>query len=754
MADKALTSLPSIGGYADIDTGDELYSVVSGNSRRVHPTFKQAGSGATVRLLNTKLRDSVHVKDFGAVGDGTTNDGDAIRAAATASAASGIAIDFSDGRYKLDKYWAIPSNACFFARPGTATIYIPTTIDLTGAASFGGSTRSVYNANYASSDTNIFFDGIDFEGDGASQTKSTSLAFNSVTGFRFLNGRCTNFGNATYYNTGLQIFASSEIKVIDCEFSDCSGDGIALSSGCSKYEVVRNIAENNDDCGIVESIDCFSGLIAGNRTSGNVNGGIVSDRCYDSSILDNKTGSNGYGIRIYQAGAASNHKRLSVRGNISTADTIGISAEECVNSVISANLVSGSTGTAIQAVGTQGCVISGNEVKSAGTHGILLNVFSGQTCQNNIVVGNLTDGGTYGVRELNSGGTLGTNTLVENTSINASTANYSTVSSRFNPIAEASVARTTLGVAIGTDVQAFDQALEALSDVTPAANKLAYYTDTGNAAVTDFTAYARTLLDDTGATHARTTLGLGTAATYDVDDTGGNVAILTNANVWTGLQKYTNIQTDFEYTDDAATGGPNVNYVRLSASPAASDILGIFSFWGKNASAATVVYGRARCTILDTTAGAHDGAWELQATINGTVTTLLTIGPDVTAAAKLSSTSPTAGVGYSTGAGGTVTQSTNKSTAVTLDKVTGLITMNNAALAAATIVSFTLNDSAIAATDLIVATHESGGTTGAYTINARATGAGTAAIDVRNNTAGSLSEAIVIRFAVIKSVSA
>jgi hypothetical protein len=120
------------------------------------------------------------------------------------------------------------------------------------------------------------------------------------------------------------------------------------------------------------------------------------------------------------------------------------------------------------------------------------------------------------------------------------------------------------------------------------------------------------------------------------------------------------------------------------------------------------------------------------------------------------SASASGGVGYTTGAGGTVTQGagSGKATAVTLDKMTGLITMNNANLNAATIVSFVLNIATLLATDLIVATHESGGTLGAYTVNARATGAGTAAIDVRNNTAGNLAEALVIRFAVIKSVSA
>lgn len=138
----------------------------------------------------------------------------------------------------------------------------------------------------------------------------------------------------------------------------------------------------------------------------------------------------------------------------------------------------------------------------------------------------------------------------------------------------------------------------------------------------------------------------------------------------------------------------------------------------------------------------------------GTALTVTRASRAATFANAVKSSSATAGIGYATGAGGTVTQATSKSTAVSLNTVTGLITMNNAALAAGAIVSFTLNDTAIVATDLILAMHESGGTTGAYTINARATGSGTAAFDVRNNTAGSLSEAIAIRYAVIKSVSA
>lgn len=121
--------------------------------------------------------------------------------------------------------------------------------------------------------------------------------------------------------------------------------------------------------------------------------------------------------------------------------------------------------------------------------------------------------------------------------------------------------------------------------------------------------------------------------------------------------------------------------------------------------------------------------------------------------ATIKSSSATTGIGYATGAGGTITQATNKSTGVTLSKVVGQITMNAASLAAATTVSFTLTNTAIAVGDILILNHVSGGTAGAYTLNAQAA-AGSASINVRNITAGALAEAIVIGFAVIKGVTA
>ena len=109
-------------------------------------------------------------------------------------------------------------------------------------------------------------------------------------------------------------------------------------------------------------------------------------------------------------------------------------------------------------------------------------------------------------------------------------------------------------------------------------------------------------------------------------------------------------------------------------------------------------------------------------------------------------------IAAATGAGGTATQATSKSTGVTLNAAVGRITMNAASLAAGAIVSFTLTDSSIAANDLLVLNHVSGGTAGAYTLNAQCA-SGSAAINVRNATSGALAEAIVVAFAVVKGAA-
>ena len=242
----------------------------------------------------------------------------------------------------------------------------------------------------------------------------------------------------------------------------------------------------------------------------------------------------------------------------------------------------------------------------------------------------------------------------------------------------------------------------------------------------------------------------GTSATIALNSGSGNNTL----NVRTRGSGVTNFQNEagetyFQIAPVATSG--IVNFMQWVGNVTGQSPY--VSAQGSDANVGMTFISKASGRVMFQTDASGDILFYAGSTIGTITSSGLAITGLVSATTSIKSSGATSGVGYATGAGGTVTQATDKSTAVTLNKVTGAITMNNAALAAATIVSFTLNNSAIVATDHIVASHESGGTTGAYTVNCRATGAGTAACDVRNNTAGSLSEAIVIRFSVIKSVN-
>lgn len=107
-------------------------------------------------------------------------------------------------------------------------------------------------------------------------------------------------------------------------------------------------------------------------------------------------------------------------------------------------------------------------------------------------------------------------------------------------------------------------------------------------------------------------------------------------------------------------------------------------------------------------------------------------------------------IGYAASAQGTVTQATSKSTAVTLDKSAGRITMNNASLNTATNATFTLNNALISANDTVILTISGGqATPGSYNVFANSLSTGSVSITLRNISGGTLSEAVVINFCII-----
>lgn len=107
-------------------------------------------------------------------------------------------------------------------------------------------------------------------------------------------------------------------------------------------------------------------------------------------------------------------------------------------------------------------------------------------------------------------------------------------------------------------------------------------------------------------------------------------------------------------------------------------------------------------------------------------------------------------LGYATGAGGAVTQLTSRATGVTLNKLSGQITLF-AAAGSATAATFTVTNSTVAATDTVIVNAQSG--TNVYLTYVTAVAAGSFNITF-NTTGGTTSDSPVINFAVIKAVAA
>jgi hypothetical protein len=182
------------------------------------------------------------------------------------------------------------------------------------------------------------------------------------------------------------------------------------------------------------------------------------------------------------------------------------------------------------------------------------------------------------------------------------------------------------------------------------------------------------------------------------------------------------------------------------------DILGIISAYGADGTS-TLLTGASIRAIAKGTPASNDIRAQLEfRTGSGTGGTQSTaLACDINQAVL--APSPTGGIGYGTGAGGTVTQATSKSTGVTLNKVSGQITTNNANLGANAVVTFVVTNSTVTATDVpIVGIQSPSG--GKYRAYVSAVSAGSFEIMLVNATGGPLAESVIINFGIIRAVTA
>lgn len=183
---------------------------------------------------------------------------------------------------------------------------------------------------------------------------------------------------------------------------------------------------------------------------------------------------------------------------------------------------------------------------------------------------------------------------------------------------------------------------------------------------------------------------------------------------------------------------------------------GAFDGGSTNASVSLVQNAGLTFTRLSTT------SWRTGGAVAGTFTTGSFSGA-VTAASlavtgAITSSGPTGGgIGYATGAGGAVTQITNRTTGVTLSTLTGQITTNNASLAAETAAEFTVTNTTVAIGDVVVVAIQSGTNGGNTEVFVSTVAAGSFKLKTSNNNAAAGTAetgAIIINYAVIKAVAA
>lgn len=177
---------------------------------------------------------------------------------------------------------------------------------------------------------------------------------------------------------------------------------------------------------------------------------------------------------------------------------------------------------------------------------------------------------------------------------------------------------------------------------------------------------------------------------------------------------------------------------------------------GKAATAHSHAQGDVTNLATDLAGKAASSHSHAQGDVTGLVTALSgksdTAHTHTTLAATGAITSSGGGIGYAAGAGGTVTQATSRTTGVTLSKLCGNITMFSAAQAAAALVTFTLTNTLIAATDVLIVQHISatnGGSWGFSTV----CGSGSATISIKNITTASITSATPLRFFLLKGVT-
>ena len=343
-------------------------------------TYTPAGVNAVVRTVETKLRETVSVKDFGAVGDGVADDTAAIQAALD----SGATRVYGPGGTYLTGSLTIPSNVELYG-DGAATVF-----KLKPAAN----ATVIRNSNQSGGNVNITLRDIAIDGNKANNTAGSCVSFVKVTGFKLQNVKaydsddhvfaltevtrgqvleCSATGAAGATMVGLLLGASypSTTNAVDVEvrggyYANNGQDGVLFEAG-SNVRIIGVTANSNGQTGVKIGSTASRYIVANCYTEGNItgfksqqasNGEFVGNIAYRNLqpgfsvetsfagtvtgilIANNQAIENGqgisaqYGFQVYPSISGATASRIVLIGNISRGHSRGFSFQSVAGATI------------------------------------------------------------------------------------------------------------------------------------------------------------------------------------------------------------------------------------------------------------------------------------------------------------------------------------------------------------------------------------------------------------------------------------
>jgi hypothetical protein len=328
--------------------------------------YDPAGTGAVSTTVQAKLRQIVNVKDYGAVGDGTTDDSAAILAALNACAPYGTVL-FAAGTYLINSQINIPQSnitidgqgALLLAKAATNFEYMLLGTSLTNVV--------VKNLNIDANQTNrVSGQNIRFMGAG----------FTSCTDSRFINCIVRNvLGFSPISAVGLTLGGvCTRCQIINCTAIDCgtlSGPADAYYTSGESNMIIGSEAVNIFDSGFVIESSNNSGII-----------GCISRNCSTSAAITNAVNSDKYGNFINGLTALDTSGGTGVTGQLSFGCPLATSTGDLYDTLLSnIVIVNNAPGTGngpainIRKTGTpkaKRLTLSNVRIRNSGAQGILV----------------------------------------------------------------------------------------------------------------------------------------------------------------------------------------------------------------------------------------------------------------------------------------------------------------------------------------------------------------------------------------------